>query len=100
MTSAISSWNSALGTSIYATNSDAAKIKAYGGTIDELAAIGYILSTGTGGYTNSEKTEEGYWMYNYTLPKGSYIITSAEVCVVDNAYSNYNCTQPCYHELV
>lgn len=92
MNYAFSQWQSALGINIYATTSSSSTMRSYGGTFEEICAMGVNLQQGYGGMTSYSCSNEGSYNYNSSL-KTSYVMTSATVYIVDkdrsdNAHKN------------
>ena len=100
LSSSVSSWNTVLGTNIYSSSSSSSNIRAYGGTANQLMSAGFTVSSDVlGNYWYKSKYYEGYWMYNNTEPKTSYVITSAELILIDDLNSSTNYMKPALHEL-
>lgn len=100
MNSGISKWNTALETNISTTSSESsANIVAYGGTISELAALGYTLSSTTLGNTSWNYTYLGHYTYGNSVRLGAKI-TAAEICIQDKTgKTSDNYINTCTHEL-
>lgn len=98
--SGISKWNTALGTSISTTSSkSSADIITYGGTISELATLGYTLSSTTLGNTNWHYNYLGHYTYNNSVKLGAEI-TEAVICIQDKpGKTSTNYINTCTHEL-
>ena len=98
--SAISNWNTALGTTITTTSSESsADIIAYGGTTSELAAMGYTLSSTTLGETNWTYYYIGHYTYGGSVKLGAEM-AEATICIKDDSgQTTDEYINTCTHEL-
>ena len=80
------------------TQESNANIKVYGGTIDELLALGYTLNSSMLGITYWNYYYEGYYLYGNSARLEARM-SSAEICIMAKNKTADEYQNTCVHEL-
>ena len=100
VSSAISEWNTALGTNIFTTTSESnADIVIYGGTTSELAALGYTLSSSHVGYTSWNYSYIGHYTYRNSVKLGAELNNATILIKSISGKTANGYINTCTHEL-